>query len=178
MNDALEIVQVRGKTGPYLEPSSGTASLSLLKMARDGLAADVVELVERAREKSAPVRKQGVRVREDGGVSWVDLEVAPFEAVSLGGRQYVVVFRERGAPPAPALPSRRAARPRTTARSRAPPAGARGEQGYVSAIIEQHAVTNQALAESNDELQTRPTRSSHERGAHDRQRRAEARYQE
>jgi two-component system CheB/CheR fusion protein len=31
VNDALEIVQVRGKTGPYLEPAPGTASLSLLK---------------------------------------------------------------------------------------------------------------------------------------------------
>lgn len=48
VNDALEIVQVRGKTGAFLEPASGAASLNLLSMARGGLAADLIQLVQRA----------------------------------------------------------------------------------------------------------------------------------
>ena len=37
VNDDLEILQFRGRTGPYLEPATGAASLNLLKMAREGL---------------------------------------------------------------------------------------------------------------------------------------------
>jgi two-component system, chemotaxis family, CheB/CheR fusion protein len=152
VNDALDIVQVRGKTGPFLEPASGAASLSLLAMARGGLAADLSQLVQRARAENGPARKKGVRLDEDGAVSWVDLEVEPFESAALTGRHFVVIFRERDrAPDAPRA---------------APPAGAEesafvselrealsAAQAYVSAVTEQYAVTNQALAESNEQLQ-------------------------
>ncbi len=152
VNDSLEIVQVRGKTGPFLEPAPGIASLSLLKMARDGLAADVTQLVQRAWAEGGPVRKEGIRIGDDGGVSWVDLEVAPFESPSLAGRHYVVVFRERGAP----IEVARVAADGAVA-DEDPLSGQLREElaasrAYVSSVIEQHAVTNQALAESNEEL--------------------------
>src|SRR5207247_10345646 len=34
INDALDVVQFRGQTGPYLEASPGAASFHILKMAR------------------------------------------------------------------------------------------------------------------------------------------------
>ncbi len=154
VNDALEIVQVRGRTGPYLEPAAGTASLNLLKMARGGLAADLTLLVQRARAENAPVRKEGVRLREDGDISCLDLEVEPLDGLSRAERHFVVVFRERSAP-------RAAPRPDRTARG--------ADEGslvaelqhelaasktYVSSVIEQYAVTNQAFAGSNEALQT------------------------
>ena len=37
VNEEMEILQFRGHTGSYLEPASGSASLNLLKMAREGL---------------------------------------------------------------------------------------------------------------------------------------------
>jgi len=150
VNDALEIVQVRGKTGPYLEPAPGTASLSLLKMARNGLAADLSQLVQRARTQNAPVRKDGVRLHGEGADTWVDLEVAPVEGAAFAGRHFLVVFRERGAPPEPA-------RGAGTAPDADGLAGLRQELAaskvYVSTVMEQYAVANQALAESNEELQ-------------------------
>ena len=154
VNDALEIVQVRGKTGPYLEPAAGTASLNLLKMARDGLAADLTLLVQRARAENAPVRKEGIRLREDGNVSWLDLEVAPLDDPSLAERHFVVVFRERGAPrdaPRPAPTAAGADEGSLVAELRHELAASKA---YVSSVIEQYAVTNQAFAESNEELQT------------------------
>jgi two-component system, chemotaxis family, CheB/CheR fusion protein len=154
VNDALDIIQVRGKTGPFLEPASGAASLNLLGMARGGLGADLTLLVQRARAENGPVRKKGVRLDEDGAVSWVDLEVAPFESASLPGRHFVVIFREQErAPDAP-----RTARPPPGAEEPALVVELRealsASQAYVSSVTEQYAVTNQALAESNEQLQT------------------------
>src|SRR5262249_36128744 len=37
VDSEMKIVQFRGKTGHYLEPAPGEASLNLLKMAREGL---------------------------------------------------------------------------------------------------------------------------------------------
>jgi two-component system, chemotaxis family, CheB/CheR fusion protein len=154
VNDALEIVQVRGRTGRYLEPAPGTASLSLLKMARGRLAADLARLVERAREENAPARKDGVRLEDDGDVAWLDLEVAPVEGdgSSTGSRQFAVVFRERGAPREPGreAEARGGDDGATVAELRDELAASKA---YESAVIEQYAVTNQALAESNEELQ-------------------------
>ncbi len=153
VNDALEIVQVRGSTGPYLEPAPGAASLSLLKMARNGLAADLAQLFQRVRAENAPAVKEAVRLDGQGSVTWVDLEVAPVEGPSFNRRHYLVVFRPRGAP----------SRPLSTAATQGAPEEAgtvpdlrqelAASKAYVSTIVEQHAVKNQELAESNEELQ-------------------------
>jgi two-component system CheB/CheR fusion protein len=153
VNDALDIVQVRGKTGAFLEPASGTASLNLLGMARSGLATDLTLLVQRARAENAPARKKGVRLDEEGTVSWVDLEVVPLDTTALLGRHFVVVFREREEAPRAPRPS-----PATSGDELSVVAELRealaASQAYVSSVTEQFAVTNQALAQSNEQLQT------------------------
>src|ERR1051326_6230217 len=63
INENLEIVQFRGRTSPYLEPAPGTATFNLLKMAREGLLAEVHTAVNTARRKEIPVRRAGVRVK-------------------------------------------------------------------------------------------------------------------
>jgi two-component system, chemotaxis family, CheB/CheR fusion protein len=151
VNDVLDIVEVRGSTGAFLEPASGAASLNLLSMARGGLAADLTQLVQRARAENAPARKKGVRLDQDGKASWVDLEVVPFEERPLPGRHFVVVFREREVPrEGPPRPLGRAGESTEVAELREALAAA---QAYVSSVTEQYAVSNQALAESNEQLQ-------------------------
>jgi hypothetical protein len=49
VNDEMEIVQSRGKTGPYLEPPSGQPTFSLSKMTREGLLVDLRSALTRAR---------------------------------------------------------------------------------------------------------------------------------
>ena len=51
VNADMEIVQFRGKTGPYLEATPGAASLNLFKMAREGLASALRQAVRRARHQ-------------------------------------------------------------------------------------------------------------------------------
>ncbi len=41
INNAMEVVQFRGRTTPCLEPAPGKPSLNLLKLARNGLALEL-----------------------------------------------------------------------------------------------------------------------------------------
>src|SRR5438270_761177 len=62
----MRIVHFRGQTGAYLEPAPGEASLNLLKMARDGLLYGLRSALHEARHSDRPIRKVGMRVKQDG----------------------------------------------------------------------------------------------------------------
>jgi two-component system CheB/CheR fusion protein len=68
---AMQIVQFRGQTGPFLEPAPGDASLNLMRMLREGLVFSVRKAFAEARQRRAAVRKTGLRVRSNGGVDAV-----------------------------------------------------------------------------------------------------------
>ncbi|TMI26057.1 protein-glutamate O-methyltransferase CheR [Candidatus Bathyarchaeota archaeon] len=53
VNGDLEIVQFRGRTGAFLEPAPGKASLNILKMARQGLMTDLRLALDKAKRKGA-----------------------------------------------------------------------------------------------------------------------------
>jgi two-component system, chemotaxis family, CheB/CheR fusion protein len=89
INEALEVLQFRGKTGPYLEAAPGTASFNILKMAREGLLVELRAATRKAK-KGSPARAEGVHVRQDGEVRSVNLEVVPIDSDKRGPRNYLV----------------------------------------------------------------------------------------
>ncbi|NNJ25333.1 CheR family methyltransferase [Alienimonas chondri] len=103
VNEDLNIVQFRGRTGHFLEPATGEPNLNLLKMAREGLLHALRGATREAREQDRPTRREGLRVRFDSHTLTVDLEVIPLG--SQEKRHLLVLFRERrDAPPAPSPP--------------------------------------------------------------------------
>jgi two-component system CheB/CheR fusion protein len=92
----LRIVQFRGQTGAYLEPAPGEASLDLLKMAREGLLYGLRTALLEARRTDQPVRKQHLRVKQDGHTREVDLEVIPLKVNLPGQRHFLILFQEPG----------------------------------------------------------------------------------
>ena len=67
INSSFDILQFRGRTGPFLEQPPGHATLNLLKMAREGLAIDLRAALHQAKKPGGPIRKTGVRVPSDSG---------------------------------------------------------------------------------------------------------------
>jgi two-component system CheB/CheR fusion protein len=94
VNEQMEIVHFRGKTGHYLEPATGQPTFSLSKMAREGLLVDLRAALTKAKKGNVAVRKPGVRVRSNGHTREVTLEVSPLRRQSTGERCYVIVFQE------------------------------------------------------------------------------------
>ncbi|HTI93509.1 MAG TPA: CheR family methyltransferase [Puia sp.] len=92
VNEQLEIVQFRGATGAWLEPSPGRPNLNVLKMAREGLAFELRNILHKAREGGKPEVKEHIPVRLMDRQQWVTVEVIPLP--NTVERYYLVVFRE------------------------------------------------------------------------------------
>ena len=94
VNEEMEIVHFRGKTGPYLEPAAGHPTFSLSKMAREGLLVDLRAALAKAKKENSTVRKEGVQVQTNGHTREVNLEVTPLRGQVPEDRYYVIVFQD------------------------------------------------------------------------------------
>jgi two-component system, chemotaxis family, CheB/CheR fusion protein len=94
VNEDMEILQFRGHTGLYLEPAPGSASLNLLNMTREGLFMELRTAIHKARKQGVPIRREGLRVKSNGGSRNVSIEVVPIESANARERHYLVLFQE------------------------------------------------------------------------------------
>ncbi len=94
-----DIVYVNGRTGKYLEPSSGKVNVNVFAMAREGLREELGVAIHNAAKQKTTVTHSGVRVKSNGGFTTINLTVRPLaESADLRG-MFLVVFEEaRGRP--------------------------------------------------------------------------------
>jgi len=98
INDAMEILQFRGRTSPYLEQAPGKASLNVLKLARKELAGELRKAINAARSKGTAAKRKDVAFRRNGLISAVNLAVIPVGAGSPSDeRRYLVLFQDADA---------------------------------------------------------------------------------
>jgi two-component system CheB/CheR fusion protein len=158
VNAAWEIVQFRGRTSRYLEPSPGEASLNLFRMARQGLVIDLRAAVHQAKKSGMTARKEGVQIRVNGEVRAVNIEVVPLGGNAAEGH-YLILFDEavRPRPAATALP------PEGGKRARKVSIAAERElealrkelaatQEDLHSIIEEQEASNEELQSANEEI--------------------------
>ncbi|HET6984621.1 MAG TPA: chemotaxis protein CheB, partial [Myxococcaceae bacterium] len=92
VNENLDVLQFRGRTGPFLEPQPGTATLNLLKLARPELHLDLRTATHRALADDAPTTVR-VGAKLGDAVGQVSLEVHPLRDTESGVRSLLVLFR-------------------------------------------------------------------------------------
>jgi two-component system, chemotaxis family, CheB/CheR fusion protein len=159
VNADLDIVQFRGDTTPYLAQAPGKASLNLVKMAREGIAAPLRRAVARARREACAVREEGLRVRVGDVLSEVSIEVVPMQAGELAGNLLVLFVPPAAAVEAPRPRAPRAGTPAAVAHElEAEIERLRQElaasKDYVQALVEQYEAANEELQSSNEEVQS------------------------
>jgi two-component system CheB/CheR fusion protein len=154
VNEEMEIVQFRGKTGPYLEPAAGHPTFSLSRMAREGLLVDLRAALTRARKENSAVRKEGVQVQSNGGTREVNLEVIPLQGQGAADRFYVVVFQD-----AAASGKARGGGPQVRkTKQDSSPENERGKREIaqlrqqLQALIEDHETTTEEFQSANEEV--------------------------
>ncbi len=81
VNEQFDIVQFRGSTGPYLEPSPGKASLNILKMAREGLSFELRNALHKSKSTGKVFIKQHIplnynQVTEQVGIDGIVNQIA------------------------------------------------------------------------------------------------------
>jgi two-component system, chemotaxis family, CheB/CheR fusion protein len=160
VNGELEIIQFRGRTGAFLEPSPGKASLNILKMAREGMMTDLRNALDRAKKTRQAVRKEAVAIRSDGKYLDVNLEVVPLKS-PLGQPSYLVTFAEALPKRVPSLESgSTVGAKRGKAQRGEDPRVIRLQQelsankDYLQSIIEDKDAMNQELKAANEEIQS------------------------
>jgi two-component system CheB/CheR fusion protein len=157
-DEAMTVLQFRGRTASFLEPAPGMASLDLFRMLREGLMAEVRAAVIQARTEDRVVVRQGLRVTEDGQSMQVQVEVVPFKLQPAGVRFLLVLFREQEEPAAPEGPAP-AARPEQAAG----PSPVENQvpqlqqeiaalREYLQSVIEEQESTNEELKSANEEI--------------------------
>lgn len=94
----FQILQFRGHTSFYLDPSPGQASLNVLRLAAEGLVLPLRRAVQAAAETKGPAREIGLEIEAAGERRKVTLEVTPVSGVDPGERYFLIVFvREKTA---------------------------------------------------------------------------------
>ncbi|HUB79498.1 MAG TPA: chemotaxis protein CheB [Bryobacteraceae bacterium] len=164
VDDALNVVHVRGDTGPYLQLASGEPTYSLLKMAREGLVVGLRAALLRAKHKKAAVNEQA-RVKHNGQFKDVNLRVMPINDPSTTAPHFIVVFEDVAPPSAPDQGNGKEQQERTDKAKPVPP-GARGARenarlkqelaatrDYLQSIIEEQEAATEELKSANEEAQ-------------------------
>ncbi|HEV2442483.1 MAG TPA: chemotaxis protein CheB [Steroidobacteraceae bacterium] len=109
VDEAFNILQVRGETGPYLELATGAPSLNLHRIARPELLVEIIPAVQEVRESGSEARREGLSIDQSRNVS---IAVIPLKRLDTE-RYYLILFddgsrhpsgRRTQAPAAAALP--------------------------------------------------------------------------
>ncbi len=169
VNEDLEIIHTRGAVNRYLKLAPGRASLSIMKMAREGLLPDLRNAIAKAKKENLTVHKHNIRIKNGNGNGapnsdserFVNFEVAPVNLSNLKELYFMIVFEDSPVTarpaPAPASRSAHAARESKAASRRI----TRLEQElaatkeYLQSVIETQQATNEELQSANEEILSR-----------------------
>ena len=81
VNERGDILYLHGRTGRYLEPTSGEVGINnILKMAREGLRRELTASLTQAVKRKETVRRTGLRVKTNGDFITVQVTVQPVAA--------------------------------------------------------------------------------------------------
>ncbi|MFT4542630.1 MAG: two-component system CheB/CheR fusion protein [Planctomycetota bacterium] len=91
INDACEVVYIHGKTGDFLEPVEGRASMNLLEMARPGLRKNLAAAIREVATTKEETTSRGLKVDPKRAHVTIDLIIKPvLEQTSMHGFMMVV----------------------------------------------------------------------------------------
>ena len=156
INSALQILQFRGDTGPYLKPPAGQATFNVLKMAREGLMLPLRAAINKAKRENKVARMEKIRVKQDGHVRIASLEVVPLK--NLKERCYLISFEDPSAASRTSAalvesiaPSKKRA-PRGQSRFAELESELEETRDHLQSLQEQAEAANEELQASNEEI--------------------------
>ena len=90
VDEQFDIVQFRGSTGLFLEPSPGKASFNVLKMAKEGLSFELRNALHKSKNSGEIFIKEGILINK--GETLVTIEVIPL--LQTEDLHFLILFRE------------------------------------------------------------------------------------
>ena len=93
VNGEMEIVQFRGSTGIWLEPSSGKPNLNVMKMSRDGLAFELRNTIHKSKKTKQAISKEDIPFQFMGMERLVSIEVIPL--LNTLEPHFLILFKDK-----------------------------------------------------------------------------------
>jgi two-component system CheB/CheR fusion protein len=164
VNEDMEIIHTRGNVNRYLKLAPGRASLSLLKMAREGLVIELRNAISKARKENTAVSKKNLQIKSGNGdgdsgkdlARLVGFDVVPVTLGNLEEIYFMIIFQDES-PESSRTSALRRVRPDEKGMEVAERA-AKLEQElaaakeYLQSVIETQEATNEELQSANEEI--------------------------
>jgi len=159
VNEDMDILQFRGNIIRYLKPQPGKASLNLMRMAGESLAMELRVLIRQARGKHVAVRKEGIKVRHNGIVTDVTVEVIAFKTRDSRESLFLIIFEDMVAPTVRDLKKPGKAPAKTKDRPQEDHAAPlerelAATQQHLKSIVAEHEASTEELKALNEEVQS------------------------
>lgn len=153
VNEAGDILYIHGKTGKFLEPASGEASLNLFSMAREGLRLELAGLIRKAHDQKQDVVARDVRIETNGSHGLVTVKVHPLSGLSGYRGLFLVAFEAvQASKPVPGKSTDGPRKNGKRVRELEQELALMGEQ--LSSTMEAMETSQEELKSANEELQS------------------------
>jgi two-component system, chemotaxis family, CheB/CheR fusion protein len=96
VDDHYDVLHFSGRTGKYIQPSPGAASLNLFNLLETSLRPEVRSALHKAMTAGQKVVQDNVFVAVNGGRQAVSIIVEPVPTGDDGGRFFLVLFQDAG----------------------------------------------------------------------------------
>ncbi|WP_027578680.1 CheR family methyltransferase [Bradyrhizobium sp. Ai1a-2] len=93
-DENFQILHFSGRTGRYIEPTAGAATLDLLSLVHRDLRLELRTALGRAAEANETARVEEVQLGVNGHRMLVDITVEPIQEGASGHRNFVVLFKD------------------------------------------------------------------------------------
>jgi two-component system CheB/CheR fusion protein len=153
VNSRGEIFFILGRTGQYLEPSSGDPSLNILTMARQGLRRELTTSLHRAVAQKKTIECRGIRVKSNGDEVSVDVTITPVDVPHGSSDLYLVIF-EKTATVEKAPDGASIDHSESTSRLAELEHELTAKEDYLQTTLEEMETTNEELKSTNEEMQS------------------------
>lgn len=155
INENMDILQFRGRTGTFIEPSPGDASLNLLKMAREDLILDLNTVIRKAMSSLKPVCKCRIKILRDNEPQWINIEALPIKAEQEAARFFLIVFEDiTRFVGVTSLSDGTKTKGDDSTQSRELEQELAATKEYLQSVIEQQESSNEELRSANEEIQS------------------------
>ncbi|VIO65146.1 Blue-light-activated histidine kinase 1 [Bradyrhizobium ivorense] len=152
-DDSFHILHFSGRTGRYIEPTAGTATLDLLQLVHRDLRLELRTALGLAVETNEAAHAEQVQLGVNGHRVLVDITVEPIQDGSAGHRNFVVLFKDGPIRPVEHAENNPNALVRTEHVERLE-SELRAIRERLQATIEELESTNEELKSSNEEYQS------------------------
>ena len=152
VNEHLDVVYIHGKIAPYLQPSAGTPTFNVIKMAHVGIAFELRNAIHKTKTGRKTILKDAIAINENGRVHFVSIEVIALNPIDEP--HYLILFRKVEYPdaisPASIHPSNQVAQERIATLEKE----LQQARHDMRDITEEQESANEELQSANEELQS------------------------